>query len=475
MNLAPITLELATAGLIVVVLVVDLAMKQGRKTLWLLTLAGTIVLLALAGFTRGEAALFGGAYVADGLAWLSKMIILAGTAATAAVSLNAVRVRDKFFGAYCVLLLAASLGMMVLVSSRELITMYVGLETSAVALFGMSAIAKRDELSLEAGIKYVLLGTLSSGVLLYGMSMIYAATGTTYLEGIRAAVNSSGLPPLTVLGLIFILLGMGFKISMVPLHVWTPDVYEGAPTPVAAFISVASKSAGFVFAIRLFMGAFADVQSFWGPFLIAAAVLTMTVGNFVAIPQKNVKRLLAYSTISQAGYLLVGFVGAPVAGMSAVVFYLAVYTFTNVAAFAVVIAFSAISGSDQLEDYAGLARRQPVLGLAFALALLSLAGIPPLGGFVGKIFLFSAAMQAGYLWLVIVAALNSIVSLYYYLLVLKRMYISEPVGNSPRGTVSLPLKAVLVVSIAGMFWLGILPGTLMNLITGIFGSGGFRP
>ena len=475
MNFAPITLELATAGLIVLVLVVDLAMKQGRKTLWLFTLAGTIALLVLAAFARSDGSFFGGAYVADGLSWLSKMIILVGTVGTAAVSLNAVKVRDKFFGAYSALLLSATLGMMVLVSSKELITLYVGLETSAVSLFGMSAIAKRDELSLEAGIKYVILGTLSSGILLYGLSLIYAATGTTYLESIRGALSGRGLQPLSVLGIVLILLGTGFKISMVPLHVWTPDVYEGAPTPVSAFISIASKSAGFIFAVRLFLGAFADFKTLWGPLLIAAAVLTMTVGNFVAIPQKNVKRLLAYSTISQAGYILVGFVGAPAAGMSAVVFYLLVYTLTNLAAFAVVIAFSEIVGSDQLEDYSGLARRQPLLGLAFALALLSLAGIPPLGGFVGKIFLFSAAMQEGYLWLVIVAALNSVVSLYYYLLVLRRMYISEPARNYPRGIVSLPLKAVLAVSIAGIFWLGILPGSLMNLITGIFNSGGFRP
>lgn len=474
MNPAPITLELATAGLIILVLVVDVAMKQGRKTLWGLTVAGTILLLAFAAFTRSDGSLFNGAYTSDGLSWLSKLIILVGTVGTALVSLNAVQVRDRFFGAYCALLLSASLGMMVLVSSKELITMYVGLETSAVSMFGMAAIAKKDELSLEAGIKFVILGTLSSGVLLYGLSLIYASVGSTYLDAIRAAAGG-GLTPVFVLGLLFILVGIGFKISMVPVHVWTPDVYEGAPTPVSAFISVVSKSAGFVFAARIFLGAFADLRTLWAPYVIAAAVLTMTVGNLAAIPQKNVKRLLAYSTISQAGYILVGFAGAPAAGLSAVVFYLLVYTFTNLAAFAVVIAFSAISGSDRLEDYDGLARRQPLLGLAFALALLSLAGIPPLGGFVGKIFLFSAAMQQGYLWLVIVAAVNSVVSLYYYLLVLRRMYISEPAVHRPRGAVSFPLKAVLAASIAGMFVLGIVPGVFMNLINQVFGSGGFHP
>jgi NADH-quinone oxidoreductase subunit N len=283
----------------------------------------------------------------------------------------------------------------------------------------------------------------------------------------RAAVNARGPTPLLLAAIVFVLLGVGFKLSMVPLHVWTPDVYHGAPTPVSAFISVVSKSAGFVFALRLLSFAFADLRSVWEPFLVAAAVLTMTVGNLVAIPQKSVKRLLAYSSISQAGYILVGFVGSPAYGASAVIFYLLVYTLTNVAAFTVAIAFSSATGSDQLEDYAGLARRQPVLALAFLFALLSLAGIPPLGGFVGKFYLFAAAMQKGYLWLVIVAALNSILSLYYYLLVLRRMYISEPaVAATPLKT-AFPVKAALVVTTIGIFWLGILPGPVMSVISEI--------
>jgi NADH-quinone oxidoreductase subunit N len=459
--------ELSTTALIVVIIIVDLLIKRGKRLIWACTLAGAAALLAIAVFSRGEGTFFGGAFVADGLAWLSKLIILMGTVATAAISLHAVRISDKYYGAYSMLLLSASLGMMVLVSSKELITMYVGLETSAVSLFGLAAISKKDELSLEAGIKYVLLGALSSGVLLFGLSLIYASTGTTYLDAIRTSMAARGLSPLFGLGLVFVILGVGFKLSMVPMHVWTPDVYQGAPTPVTAFISVVSKSAGFVFALRLFSGAFLDFKPFWGPVLMVAAALTMTVGNLIAIPQKNVKRLLAYSTISQAGYILVGFVGAPITGMSAVVFYLFVYTLTNLAAFTVVIAFSTITGSDMLDDYAGLARRQPVLGLTFALALLSLAGMPPLGGFVGKIYLFYSAMQQGYLWLVIVAALNSIVSLFYYLLILKRMYILDATREYPKGTVSLPLKAVLLVTMIGIFWLGIMPGTMMNMISEI--------
>ncbi len=339
MSVAPFSVELATAALMIAVPVRDFLSPRGKRSVWAVYLAGTAALLALAVLSRGEGSLFGGAYVADGLSWFAKLLIL---------------------------------------------------------------------------------------------------------------------------------LGMGFKLSMVPMHVWAPDVYEGAPTPVTAFISVASKSAGFVFLIRLFFGAILDFRALWVPLLIVTAVLTMTVGNLAAIPQRNVKRLLAYSTISQAGYILVGFVGAPAAALRAVLFYLLVHTFTNMAAFTAVIAFSSATGSDRLEDYAGLARRQPLLALAFTLALLSLAGIPPLGGFVGKIDLFYAAMKQGYLWLVIVAGLNSIVSLYYYLLVLKRMYIEEGAAAAARITLSFPVKAVLVFTIVGILALGLASGPVLSLEEGIF-------
>ena len=462
--MTPFAVELSTAGLMVAVLGVDVFLRRGRRLLWACYLAGTLVLLALAILSRGETNLLGGSYVADGLSWLARIIIVVGAGLTGAVSMSSLGIREKYHGAYAALLLSASLGMMVLVSSKELIMLYVGLETSSVSLYGLAAISKRDDRSLEAGIKYLVIGALSTGILLYGLSLVYISTGTTSLDAIRAAVATRGPDTLLVAGVLLVLLGVGFKLSMVPLHVWTPDVYQGAPTPVAAFISVVSKSAGFVFAIRLLSFAFADLRSVWEPFMAAAAVLSMTVGNLIAIPQKSAKRLLAYSTISQAGYILVGFVGSAAAGTSAVIFYLMVYTLTNMAAFTVVIAISSATGSDLLDDYAGLARREPVLALVFAFALLSLAGIPPLGGFIGKIYLFSAAMRQGYLWLVIVAALNSVLSLYYYLLVLKRMYISEPTGPAVRMKIALPVRAVLLLTTVGIFWLGIIPGSVLRII-----------
>jgi NADH-quinone oxidoreductase subunit N len=467
MSMAPWSLELATAGLMVAVLLVDVFARQGKRIVWGCYLVGSVVLLFLALASRGGADLLGGSYVADGLSWIAKIIIVIGAGLTGAVSMSSLSIREKYHGAYAALLLAASLGMMVLVSSKELISLYVGLETSSVSLYGLAAISKRDDLSLEAGIKYLIIGALSSGLLLYGLSLAYLSTGTTSLDAMRAAVSASGPTPLLLGAVAFVLIGVGFKLSMVPLHVWTPDVYQGAPTPVSAFISVASKTAGFVFALRLLSFAFADLRAVWEPLLMAVAVLTMTVGNLAAIPQTSVKRLLAYSSISQAGYILVGFLGSPAYGASAVMFYLLVYTVTNVAAFTVAIAFSSATGSDRLDDYAGLARREPLLALAFVFALLSLAGIPPLGGFVGKFYLFAAAMQKGYLWLVIVAALNSILSLYYYLLVLRRMYISEPPLSSPPLRTAPSVKVVLLVTTVGIFWLGILPGPVMSVISEI--------
>ncbi len=466
MSLAPWSVELATAALLVLVLLADLVVPNGRKVVWACFLSGITVILFIAVLARGDVILLGGSYASDGISWLGKIVIVIGTGLAGAVSMDSPGVREKYHGAYAALLLAAALGMMVLVSSRELVTMFVGLETSAVSLYGLAALAKKDVLSLEAGIKYLVIGALSSGLLLYGIALVYTATGTTSLDGIRSVLGHVA-GPLPVVGIVLVLLGVGFKITMVPMHVWTPDVYQGAPTPVSAFISVVSKSAGFVFAVRLFFFAFADLRQVWEPFFVAGAVLTMTVGNLAAIPQASAKRLLAYSSISQAGYLLVGFLGNPSAGTSAVLFYLLVYTLANVAAFSAVIAFSSATGSDRLDDCAGLARRSPVLALVFTFSLLSLAGIPPLGGFIGKLYLFSAAMERGYLWLVVVAALNSVVSLYYYLLVLKRMYITEaPVSAAPL-KVSFPVKAVLLLTTAGTFWLGILPGPLMQVFSAV--------
>jgi NADH-quinone oxidoreductase subunit N len=459
--------ELVLSAVAVIILFMDFA-GAGKKTIGWVFSALMLCLLVFSIAYKPQGAMLNGAYVADGISWFAKIIILLGAFLTAMLSIDTIAVKNKHAGAYYALIASSTLGMLFLASSKELITLYVSLELATISLYALSAIYKKDEFSLEAGIKYLILGALSSGILLYGLSLIYGITHTTYLDNILLYTAQNGLTPVFVLALLFVLLGVGFKLSMVPMHVWTPDVYQGAPTVVAAFISVASKSAGFVFAIRLFGYTLIKAEPVWGTILAILAFLTMTVGNLVAIPQKNIKRLLAYSTISQAGYLLVGFVGAPVIGMSSVLFYLLAYTITNIAAFGVVAIFEKSTGSCEIDDYSGLAQTQPVLALTLMLALLSLAGIPPLVGFVGKVYLFYAAMEKGYLWLVIAGALNSTVSLYYYLLILKRMYIWDKTKPLPKVAVPGTVKFVLILTIALMLVLGIFPGYFIDLTNGIF-------
>lgn len=457
--------ELALAGGITLLLLMDI-FGTGKRAVGL---AFTLLMTGLLAWTlldRSYGALMIGTYVADGLSRFSKAVIFLTAALTGLLSLGSLKSEGRFAAAYYTLLASSVLGLCLLVSSKELITLYVGLELATTSLFALAAFYKDDNLSTEAGLKYLVLGASSSGILLYGLSLIYGLAGTTYVDVIKIAASGNHAPAF-VTGMILALLGVAFKLSVVPMHVWTPDVYQGAPTPVAAFISVASKAAGFVFAIRLFplmLGALAGV---WVPLLSALALVTMTAGNLMAIPQRNVKRFLAYSTISQAGYILVGFVGASAAGLSSVIFYLLVYAVSNMAAFGVVAAFGRSTGSDALADYDGLARREPVLALVFLTALLSLAGIPPLAGFIGKFYLFYASMEKGYVWLVLAAALNSTVSLYYYLAILRRMYISEGKQDAPAVGVPLPIKAALAFSVAAMLTLGLFPGPVIAVTSAI--------
>ncbi len=461
MDIVLMTDELALAAVIVVTLLIDFTAGNKKFTGYFFTLAVTALLVFVIINKKGGSMLEG-VYIYDGVARFAKIIFLSGAALTGMFSINNLKLSEKYHGAYYALLGSSTLGMMFLASSKELITLYVGLELATVPLYALTAIYKKDVLSMEAGIKYLILGAFSSGILLYGLSLVYGVTGATSLDKIMAFTSAGGAGPVFVIAIIMVILGVGFKLSMVPMHVWTPDVYHGAPTPVTAFISVASKAAGFIFAIRLFPYMLMKLDYVWVPIIAVVAFITMTAGNLMAIPQKNIKRLLAYSTISQAGYILVGFAGASVTGISSVLFYLLAFTFSNMAAFGVVIAFSKITGSDNIEDYAGLARRSPLLSLTFLLALLSLAGIPPLAGFVGKFYLFYAAMQKGFLLLVIAAALNSTISLYYYLLVLKQVYIKDSPKGAPKITLGFPVKIGLILTIAGILALGIMPAGVID-------------
>jgi NADH-quinone oxidoreductase subunit N len=366
-------------------------------------------------------------------------------------------------GEFYTLLLLSVTGMMFLASTSELLTIYISLELTSIPLYVMAGLLRTSERSAEAAVKYVLLGAMSSAILLYGFALLYGLTGTTDLTGIAISIEK-GVQNGNVLVLIastLILAGFGFKISAVPFHMWAPDIYEGAPTPATAFFSVGSKAAGFAALLRIFMTGGLGHANLSSLVLIVSiiAVLSMTLGNLVAAVQTNVKRMMAYSSIAQAGYILVGFAaslaGQNSDGNAAVLFFILVYVLTNLGAFAGIVALANATGGEKIEDFRGLAKRAPLLSAGTALCLLSLAGIPPMAGFVSKVFIFSAAWGQGLTWLVVIALINTIVSLVYYGRIVKAMYfeaplkedhLSTPIGLS--SSIALTTAALIVITFA---------------------------
>jgi NADH-quinone oxidoreductase subunit N len=342
---------------------------------------------------------------------------------------------------------------------------FLALETSSICLYILAGFLRDVPRSTEAGLKYYLFGSFMAGLFLYGLSLLFGYTGTTNIyalaEPLGALVSSgeTGIFAL-ILALLLMLAGFGFKVAAVPFHFWTPDVYEGAPTPVTAFVSTASKAASFALLVRVFSVVWPDGSAiYWTGLLAAMSVVTMTLGNLLALVQRNIKRLLAYSSIAQAGYTLIGVVALNNSelGAASVAFYMLMYVLTNIAAFTVIIAVSNTVGSDEIRDFAGLGRRAPYLALAMVLALLSLSGVPPLAGFFGKFFLFAAAVDAGYVWLAVIGVLNAIVALYYYLTVIKLMYVDEAPDVRPIG-VSTAYRTVLFITGIGILLMGTLAG-----------------
>ncbi|MBM4433222.1 MAG: NADH-quinone oxidoreductase subunit N [Chloroflexi bacterium] len=388
-------------------------------------------------------------------------------------------------GEFYALVLLSALGMMLMAATNELISIYVAVELTSISLYVLVGFLK-DQKSSEASLKYLLLGAVASAVLLYGMSLIFGLTGKTQLGEIAQAIQAMppqvamGSPGL-ILGIVLMVAGFGFKIAAIPFHMWVPDVYEGAPTPITAYLSVASKAAGFAVILRVFYSAFGLPEWLsldWGLVFAILAAISMTLGNVVAIPQANIKRMLGYSSIAQAGYLMVGLatVGvSPVAdilGKSGVLFFLAAYAVTNLAAFFAIIAISNKLNSDLIDDYAGMGKRAPLLALALTLSLISLTGIPPAAGFMAKFYVFSSAVNQGLLWLVIIAVINSVISAYYYLRVVKIMWLGEA-SSDEKVPSSAALKVALSLSCLGVLLLGIIPGQMMRLAqfaASIFGS-----
>jgi NADH-quinone oxidoreductase subunit N len=432
--------------------------EQRRRNLGWLTAAGLAIVMIVSliyGRPGDPTGTFGTTIRFDWLGFFFKMLFLLGAAITALLLMDHEQVGRR--GEAYLLMLASTIGMCLMASAGDLVMLYLAIESTSIPLYVLSGFMVTDDRSTEAGFKYLLYGATTSAIMLYGFSLLFGFAGTTDLYGLAAGLQSSGLPLAAILGVILmIIVGIGFKVSMVPLHFWAPDVYEGAPTPIAGFLSTASKAAGFAVLARLFIVAFPDALAGtainWTAVLAVLSAVTMTLGNLLALPQRNLKRLLAYSSIAHAGYAMIGIVAATQLGVQSVAFYMLAYIVTNLAAFGVVMAVGRITGSDELDAYRGLSRRSPVLALCMLAAFLSLAGMPPFAGFVGKVVVFAAGVQANYIWLVVLGIINSVIGVYYYLNVMKYVYLFRMEGNDEeKHPIALPRSyalALVVLSVA---------------------------
>jgi NADH-quinone oxidoreductase subunit N len=444
-----------------VILIFDLAWPaEKRRNLGWLTVGGlmAIAIITLIAARPGSesVALWGDMIRFDWLGYVFKILFLFGAAITALFAMDVEKLGRR--GEFYLLLLASVLGMCFMVTANDLIMLYLAIETTSIPLYILAGFLTRDQKSTEAGFKYLFFGAMTSAIMLYGFSLLYGFGGTTNIALLAQNFLEGQIPIGVLIGtLCLVLVGFGFKVSAVPFHFWAPDVYEGSPTPVAGFLSTASKAAGFAVLIRVMMIAFPpDVTPYWTTLIAILAVATMTLGNALALAQRNIKRMLAYSSIAHAGYALIGVVAISPLGVTSVVFYLMVYLLTNLAAFGVVVAVWRVTGSDEIASYAGLSRRSPVLALTMMVAFLSLAGMPPLGGFISKVIVFAAAVEADMIWLAVVGILNSIVGLYYYMTVLKVVYLYRSDGDEIPLKITPPYAMALGVLVFGIILLGTL-------------------
>ncbi len=433
--------------------------EERRRNLGWVTAAGLLAILLLSlllSRPAGSITTLGGTVRFDWLAFFFKMLFLFGAGITALFLMDHEQVGRR--GEAYVLMLASTIGMCLMASAADLIMLYLAIETTSIPLYVLAGFMLADDRSTESGFKYLLFGAMTSAIMLYGFSLLFGFAGTTNLYALAGAVRAAQVPSVAVLGVIFlIVVGIGFKVSIVPFHFWAPDVYEGSPTPVAGFLSTASKAAGFAVLARLFLIAFSGATMDWTLLLAVLSAVTMTLGNLLALHQKNIKRLLAYSSIAHAGYAMIGIVAISELGVASVAFYMLAYVVTNLAAFGIAMAVGRITGSDDYDAYRGLSRRSPWLALVMLAAFLSLAGMPPFGGFMAKIVVFAAGIKAGYVWLVVVGILNSVVGVYYYLNVIKYVYLFRMEGEAEQNhpiQVTRPYALALVVLVVGIILIG---------------------
>jgi NADH-quinone oxidoreductase subunit N len=462
LNIYLLSPEISLCGLAIVVILLDLFLKR-KWILGAVSVAGLIVPAAftLALWDRNETS-FNGMLVVDEFSLFFNLFFLVCAALVILSSMDYVTKFRAFQGEYYALVLLSAVGMMLMAATRELISVYVALELTGISLYALTGFLK-DPKSSEAGMKYLLLGAVASAVLLYGMAMVFGLTGSTHFKDIAQAIPVDLVDnPALLMGMVLLVAGFGFKIATVPFQMWVPDVYEGAPTPITAYLSVASKAAGFAVILRVFYEALGPLSLDWGMMFGVLAAITMTLGNVVAIAQTNIKRMLGYSSIAQAGYLMMGLAAVSALGRSGLVFFLIAYALTNLGAFIAIIAISNKTGSDLISDYSGMAKRAPLLALALGLCLISLTGIPPTAGFMAKIYIFNAAVDYDLMWLVIIAVINTAISAYYYLRVIKVMYLGAPLSEEAIPS-SGALRAALSVACLGVLLLGVYPWALLKI------------
>ena len=470
--------ELALVGVALAVILLDLFIKR-KGLLAVLTIMGLLIPFALGIVlwakvnTDGVQVGIFNTLVVDKFALFFKFLVLAIVGLVVMASVDYVKKLERYQGEYYGLILFSAAGMMLLAATRELISIYISLELTALPLAALVAFLMTDR-SSEAAMKFLILSAISSAMLLFGMTLVFGFTGTTYLAEIAQTLTGPGEAGVPfgsyalLLGVILIVAGFGFKISSVPFQMWVPDVYEGGPTPVVAYLSVASKAAGFAILLRVFYTAFQGFDLDWVILFAGLSAASMTIGNVVAIAQNNIKRLLGYSTIAHAGYLLVGLAAISQGGQgdtlgpSSMLFYLGAYAVTNLAAFFAIIAITNKIGSHEIDDFAGMSRRAPVLSLILALSMISLIGLPPTGIFIAKVYIFTAAIKSGLLWLAVVGVVNSVISAYYYLRIVRVMYLAPPPSEEAVPS-SGAARLSLAVTGIGVLFVGIIPGPLLRL------------
>ena len=473
--------ETALAIAFCLAIVMDLIFHRTRSIAAWVALLGLFVtaVLVFKQAAIGTSSIFSNMIAIDPFSIFFKMVVLASSFFVILFSLQSkeLNLGTRKLGEYYALLLSMTLGMFLMAGASNLLMMYLSLELTSISSYILAGYTKEAEDSSEASLKYVIYGALSSGLMLYGISILYGLTGAIDIYGINQAIHTSdvNLVALIIAGVLTIA-GFGYKISAVPFHFWTPDVYEGAPITITAFLSVASKAAGFAMMIRFFtmsfmnsavgtisVGSWTVLEGFeWNHLLAIISVLTMTLGNLVAIWQNNLKRLLAYSSIAHAGYMLLGVVVLSSQGIAAVLVYFVVYLFMNLGAFYIVMLVADKTGSEDIEQYKGLGYRSPFIGVAMTIFLLSLTGIPPTAGFIGKLYLFAALINAKWFWLAIIGVLNSVVSLYYYVRILRNMFLRAPEGSTEPFRCSVAQMAILLVLLIPTILLGLYFGPLVE-------------